>query len=290
MANGKTKVWSIYVGEEDGVVYIRTEYGFEDGKKQIQQKNVTEGKNIGKKNETTPLDQAIKDALKAWTTKCENGYAPRSEEMMECSDEKHPLVSDDVCDRYTQDILCEQFQIHKEYVVKRKLLKLTSGMEIRMPNMPEDISENIVKFIIHNHLGDTTSKWTKGINDKKKKLPGDLISQKEGTQEVKCFTSDGPPSFGPRENWDVIYFLDARAWIEERFVLWRVPLSNTSTEWKNIKMNKQETHEEQSSQGRRPRITWEGLRPQLGDHLEKIFDGTFNEIFLPREVESDDPQ
>ena len=157
--------------------------------------------------------------------------------------------------------------------------------------MPEDISENIAKFIIHRVVGDTASKWTKGIKEEKgKKITGDLISEKEGTQEVKCFTSDGPPTFGPNENWDVIYFLDAREWMKERFVLWRVPLKNNSPEWRGIKVNKNETYAEHSEQGRRPRITWDSLRPQIEEHAQKVFDGTFDSIFTHTEAESSGSQ
>jgi len=193
-------------------------------------------------------------------------------------------------DLYTEEILRGEFQTHKEYVLKRKQTKEKTGLDIRMPNMPEDISENITKFIIHHHVGDISSKWTKGIKGKGPKITGDLISDMEHTQEVKCFTSDGPPSFGPKENWDVIYFLDARDWLNERFVLWRVPLKNVSAEWRSVKMNKDQTHEEQSEEGRRPRITWESLYPQIKEHAGKVFEGTFDEIFMPKEAVSSDLQ
>jgi hypothetical protein len=182
-------------------------------------------------------------------------------------------------DRYTEDVLRMSFTSHKDYVQVRMKIKEQSGLSIRMPNMPEDISENITKFIIHRYGNDDTSKWTKGIMKNNQKITGDLCSEKEGAQEVKCFTSDGPPSFGPSENWDTIYFLDARRFMEDHFVLWRVALSNTSTEWKQIRMNKTQTHEDQSNQNRRPRITWDSLYPQIQSHTTKIFDGTFNEIF-----------
>lgn len=76
-ANGKMKIWSIRVYEKDLLSVIESEYGFEDGKKQTQYKYITEGKNIGKKNETTPLQQAINEARATWIKKREGGYAPR---------------------------------------------------------------------------------------------------------------------------------------------------------------------------------------------------------------------
>lgn len=74
---GKTKVWSIRVYEEDALACIESCYGFEDGKQQVQKKYLSEGKNIGKKNETTPLQQAINEARAKWIEKKESGYVAR---------------------------------------------------------------------------------------------------------------------------------------------------------------------------------------------------------------------
>jgi hypothetical protein len=114
-------------------------------------------------------------------------------------------------DTYTKELLKEQYQLHKTYVIGRKNTTKNKCKE-RMPCIPEDISENIVKQIIRNKLNDSTSSW----NCKK----WDLYSQKEGVQECKCFTSDGPLSFTPSSNWDVIYFLDARDWLNDNFILY----------------------------------------------------------------------
>jgi DNA ligase-1 len=46
-----------------------------DGKKQTGVKLITSGKNIGKKNETTPLEQATLDARAQWQKKKDAGYA-----------------------------------------------------------------------------------------------------------------------------------------------------------------------------------------------------------------------
>ncbi len=74
-------MWSVRVFERDlcngltcGV--IETTHGYVDGKKQVNEKIIAEGKNIGKRNETTPLQQAINDARTAWVKKKESGYSP----------------------------------------------------------------------------------------------------------------------------------------------------------------------------------------------------------------------
>jgi hypothetical protein len=150
-------------------------------------------------------------------------------------------------DTYTKRLLIEQYNLHKTYVLGRINTTREISVKVRLPSIPEDISENIVKYIIHNKLQDITSLW----NCKK----GDLQSLKEGKQECKCFTSDGPLSFTPSSEWDVIYFLDARKWLIDHFILYKVSLKRTSEEWKNIKVSKLQTFDDQTKQGRRPRIT-----------------------------------
>ena len=172
---------------------------------------------------------------------------------------------------YTSELLREQYALHKLYV-KGRIDTNKIGVKVRLPCIPEDISENIVKQILHK-LGDKTSRW-----DCKK---GDLHSQKEGKQECKCFTSNGPSSFTPSSDWDVIYFLDARNWLKDMFVLYRVSLKRTSPEWKKIKVNKSQTFEDQTKQRRRPRITWDSLYPQVEPYCSKVYEGTFEDIFIP---------
>jgi len=172
-------------------------------------------------------------------------------------------------DHYTADLLRAQYAHHKNYVKARKEIDI----KIRLPCIPEDISENIIKMILHHKLNDKTSTWD---------CKGDLKSKKEGTQECKCFTSDGPLSFTPSSVWDVIYFLDARDWLNDQFILYRIPLSNLSPEWKKIMVNKHQSFADQAQQGRRPRITWESLYPQL-QCVSKVFEGTFEDIFIEAE-------
>lgn len=182
-------------------------------------------------------------------------------------------IATSLVDRYTKEILKQRFYQHKRYVVDTMNIIETTGLPIRLPVTPEDISENIVKLLIHKN-GDTTSKWAKPI----KGATGDLFSDREGTQEIKCFTSDGPLSFGPTERWNVIYFLDARNWITDRFILYRIPLTNTSTEWKALRMSLTQSFEDQANEKRRPRLNWNNIHKQLGPICERIFEGTFEEI------------
>jgi ATP-dependent DNA ligase len=74
--NGKIKTWNanIYLKGKDPVsdpAFATIEHGQQDGKKQLTVRDYTEGKNIGKKNETTPLQQCIAETTRKWLDKKE---------------------------------------------------------------------------------------------------------------------------------------------------------------------------------------------------------------------------
>lgn len=99
-ANGKRKVWSVKVEEKttgSGAVYgtIITEHGYEDGKKQVSEKDIYEGKNIGRSNETTALEQAVSEARNSWQKKRAAGYLPL-EGGAEIATSRHKAVSEAV--------------------------------------------------------------------------------------------------------------------------------------------------------------------------------------------------
>jgi len=72
---GKVKHWRVRVQAiSKGHGLIITEYGYEGGAVQRDEKVVEEGKNIGKKNETTPLQQAVLEARSVWNKKKASGY------------------------------------------------------------------------------------------------------------------------------------------------------------------------------------------------------------------------
>jgi hypothetical protein len=185
-------------------------------------------------------------------------------------------------DKYTSEILQLRYTLYKTDYETLNRIKQETGLPIRHQNPPEDITENITKFIIQNYDEDITCKWAKGIG-----LKGDLYSEKYDISapiEVKAFTSDGPSQFGPSKKFGVLYFLDLRLWLEDNIVLWRVNLTNESNEMKQIKMNKTQTHEDQCKEGRRPHISWKSLYPQIKDHCVKVFEGKFEDIFVKKSV------
>tara|TARA_B100001027_G_C16259131_1_gene328497 strand:- start:1140 stop:2267 length:1128 start_codon:yes stop_codon:yes gene_type:complete len=73
--NGKIKEWSVSVLKMgDGTCYIETSHGYVDGKKQLDQRLVDSGKNIGRANETTPYEQAVFEAKSSFNRKKDDGY------------------------------------------------------------------------------------------------------------------------------------------------------------------------------------------------------------------------
>ena len=56
---------------KSGHAFATIEHGQQDGKKQMAVRDYMEGKNIGKKNETTPLQQCIAETRKKWLDKKE---------------------------------------------------------------------------------------------------------------------------------------------------------------------------------------------------------------------------
>ena len=85
--NGKIKEWSISVLQMgDGTCYIETKHGYEDGKKQLDQRFVGEGKNIGRANETSPYEQACLEAKSAHSRKKDDGYVENKAAIPSVSD------------------------------------------------------------------------------------------------------------------------------------------------------------------------------------------------------------
>jgi DNA ligase-1 len=75
-SHGKTKMWSVHVVERDGTGVIVQKHGYVGAKIVENERVVSVGKNIGKKNETTPVQQAISEARALWNKKRDAAYAP----------------------------------------------------------------------------------------------------------------------------------------------------------------------------------------------------------------------
>ena len=70
-STGATQFWSVLV---DGDTIV-TEYGQVGGAVQTSKDVIVAGKNVGKKNETSPAQQALAEAQSQWDKKLKKGYA-----------------------------------------------------------------------------------------------------------------------------------------------------------------------------------------------------------------------
>ena len=79
-SQGKIEQWEVYVSQKmDGRYHVNSTYGEVDGKMQTTFDTITEGKNIGKANETTVYQQACNEAAAKWEKKKKKGYVESKE-------------------------------------------------------------------------------------------------------------------------------------------------------------------------------------------------------------------
>lgn len=83
-SNGSLQQWTIFVGTDTfGYGWLITDYGQVDGSLQRAEDCITEGKNVGKANETTPLEQAFAEAQAKWEGKLKKGYVQSLDDAQE---------------------------------------------------------------------------------------------------------------------------------------------------------------------------------------------------------------
>lgn len=101
-------------------------------------------------------------------------------------------------DNISIDILNELIKNYNQTIELYSTVNKKLKKKIRMPNLPEVISENIAKYAIRRkyHILGT---WN---------CSSDLKVLNKNIQ-VKGFTSSGPSSFGPDTKWDFLCFVDA---------------------------------------------------------------------------------
>ena len=73
--HGAVKVWNCRVEGTHTDARIVISHGQEHGKQQETTRRITEGKNLGRANETTPWTQALAEAEALWTKKQDKGYS-----------------------------------------------------------------------------------------------------------------------------------------------------------------------------------------------------------------------
>ena len=79
-SHGKRKMWKVSVEDRDSVGVVIVTHGYEGGKMVVNEREITVGKNLGKKNATTPVMQAVSEAQALWNKKKDAAYAPATAE------------------------------------------------------------------------------------------------------------------------------------------------------------------------------------------------------------------
>ena len=123
----REKQWSVEVHETStGTYIVRSIHGIRGGKMVIHDSEVTEGKNLGKKNETTAREQALLEAERDWTKKVKGGYAPDAPPV------KKKLVRVDKLSAKEEKVVDEP-----EEKEDKKMLKpmLALEMDVENPNI-----------------------------------------------------------------------------------------------------------------------------------------------------------
>lgn len=105
---GRARTWTVFVSPmPDGSAVLGTSAGLLGGKMTVQEIVITEGKNIGRSNETTPLEQAHKEAEALVQYKINRG---RMAETLMDDTEIHPVKAqyyDKHADKLPQIVLAQ---------------------------------------------------------------------------------------------------------------------------------------------------------------------------------------
>jgi ribonucleotide reductase alpha subunit len=147
---------------------------------------------------------------------------------------------------------------------------LNGYKKCRHENLPSHISENLAKIGIYKFYKKI---WLPTWNIK----PGDLCLVFDNKIykriEVKGFTSDGPSSFGPKEEWDWIYFVDLKNFKQKHVKIYEIKLSNKSERWRNLKFGRS-TYGEIADANKRGnlRCAFNLIKKQLGNDCRCIVD------------------
>jgi DNA ligase-1 len=104
LKTGKVKIWKIRVihdisNKNNAIIKIET--GLIDGKMTIFEVIISKGKNIGRSNETTPLQQAELEAISKRQKKIDTGYTDNVSGITKCNLIK-PMLAQNYKDQYSK--------------------------------------------------------------------------------------------------------------------------------------------------------------------------------------------
>lgn len=140
--------------------------------------------------------------------------------------------------------------------------------KVRNPVFPSEISENVAKLALCRKFG-LMGSWNT--------VSGDMTFM-DRKVEVKGFSSTGPNSFGPKESWDWLCFVDACDFKKDNYKVYLLKISNVDEAWQRVAVNRGQTYRAQCAQGKRPRVKFNSIQNQLREHCLTIFDGNLEAL------------
>lgn len=160
--NGKQKIWKATVEmKKDGTNHaIATfEWGQIDGKKQITVREYTEGKNIGKKNETTPYEQCVFETNRKWIDKQEKeGYQEQEQQPQQQQPQQQQQQQKEQEQQQKEQEQQQKEQEQQQQQTQKPLIKFivkSSGSNAGGSNASSNNSNNSDKSIIYPMLAKT---------------------------------------------------------------------------------------------------------------------------------------
>ena len=126
-------------------------------------------------------------------------------------------------------------------IIKKELLGT------RKTNFPESLSEPI--FCLEMNFG----KLIKAIGNKKYSTSFDCFDIKRDKRiQLKCSSSNGPTQFGPRSQYDEIYFIDfnVKGFVDGYYEIYKINNSDID----NVLVNKTQKLTDQQEEKRRARV------------------------------------
>ena len=183
---GKIKQWLINVMENNNKTFIKVRSGYINSKIKETIKEITKGKNIGKKNETTPFEQAVSEAKSNWEKKKHKNYTT---EMIDIN-------------TYIPEIILPM------------LAKSPGKGKIKFPCLIQpklngicNLAENTIEKVLHHtrggHLFSTVphlDKWIKQLNAPGL-LHGELYKHGWSLQKISSYTKELKADYDILEFW-----------------------------------------------------------------------------------------
>lgn len=125
-STGAVQEWSIEVlGNQ-----FRVTSGQKNGAKVTSAWTICEGKNVGKKNETSPEDQAFSEAESKWTKKARMGYTPDIKKIDNCMVYVEPMTAKKLLDRIKKVDFTKGVLVQNKYNGHRCVARLEGGKVI----------------------------------------------------------------------------------------------------------------------------------------------------------------